>query len=128
MLLVFLSLGLILEALHGFKVDAYLAVANATRRLMWTLAHAHGTLLGLVHIAFAVTLPLSDSWPEARLRLASGGLIVAGLLLPAGFFFGGLVFHEGDPGLGILLVPAGGVVLVAAVFLVAGNLSRSASG
>jgi len=44
-LLVFLSLGIILEALHGFKVGAYLDVGNETRRLMWTLAHAHGTML-----------------------------------------------------------------------------------
>ncbi|HEY8174006.1 MAG TPA: hypothetical protein VIH21_13040, partial [Dehalococcoidia bacterium] len=48
-LFVFATLGLTLEALHGFKVRAYLDVSNDTRRLMWTLAHAHGTLLGLVH-------------------------------------------------------------------------------
>lgn len=119
MLLVFLSLGLTLEALHGLKVDAYLGVANATRRLMWTLAHAHGTLLGLVHIAFAATLRLGEPWPEATLERVSRGLILAGLLLPAGFFLGGVVFHEGDPGLGILLVPAGGLLLVATVFVIA---------
>ena len=47
--LVFLTLGTALEVMHGFKVDWYLNVANETRRLMWTLAHAHGVLLGLVH-------------------------------------------------------------------------------
>jgi len=47
-LLVFATLGLILESLHGFKVRAYLDVSNETRRLMWTLAHAHGTLLAVV--------------------------------------------------------------------------------
>ena len=55
-LFVFGALGLILETLHGFKVPAYLDVSNESRRLMWTLAHAHGTLLGLIHIAFALTL------------------------------------------------------------------------
>ena len=49
-LLVFLSMGILLEMLHGFKVGAYLDVPNTTRRMMWTLAHAHGTLLSLVHI------------------------------------------------------------------------------
>src|SRR5688572_24062207 len=52
-LLVFLTLGLMLEALHGFKVQAYLNVMNETRRLMWTLAHAHGAMLGLAHLGFA---------------------------------------------------------------------------
>ncbi len=56
LLLVFASAGLALELLHGFKVRAYLDVSNETRRLMWTLAHAHGTLLGLVHIVFGLSL------------------------------------------------------------------------
>ena len=54
-LLVFVVLGGALEAMHGFKVDWYLAVGNETKRLMWRLAHAHGTFLALVHVAFAVT-------------------------------------------------------------------------
>ena len=58
-LLVFLSLGLGLETLHGFKVGWYLDVANEARRLTWTLAHAHGTLLGLIHLGFAWSL---DTW------------------------------------------------------------------
>ena len=53
-LFIFLCLGLTLELFHGFKVSSYLDVSNATRRLMWTLAHAHGALLGLIHIATAV--------------------------------------------------------------------------
>ena len=47
-LLLFATLGLVLESLQGFKVRAYLDVSNETRRLMWTLAHAHGTLVGIV--------------------------------------------------------------------------------
>lgn len=126
-LLAFLSLGLVLEAMHGLKIDAYLSVANQTRRLMWTLAHTHGTLLGLVHIALGVTLRSSDSWPKGTLKTASKALIGAGILLPLGFFLGGVIFHEGDPGPGVLLVPVGGVLLVAAVFLVASGLNRSST-
>src|SRR5881409_631237 len=65
-LLVFLSLGLVLEALHGFKVGAYLNPSNDTRRLVWALAHAHGTLFGLLNIAFAFTVGRLADWPPAR--------------------------------------------------------------
>jgi hypothetical protein len=116
-LLIFLTGGLALEALHGFKVEAYLKVSNETRRLMWTLAHAHGTLLGLVNLAFASTLRAFSSWPEPNRRLASATLLAATVLMPAGFFLGGLFIYAGDPGLGILLVPVGGVLLFVAVLL-----------
>src|SRR3954471_23734346 len=84
-LLVFLTMGLALEALHGFKVGAYLNLTNETRRLMWTLAHAHGTLLALVHIAFAFTVRLAPDWPASTRTVASIALVGAGLLMPAGF-------------------------------------------
>src|SRR5438128_8366345 len=69
-LLIFLTAGLALEALHGFKVEAYLKVSNETRRLMWTLAHAHGTLLGLVNLGFAATASVLPAWPEKSKRFA----------------------------------------------------------
>ena len=122
-LFVFATLGLVLESLHGFKVRAYLDASSETRRLMWTLAHAHGTLLSLIHIAFALTL---RGVPELNLRrpeLISGALIGASVLLPGGFFLGGVVFYAGDPGLGVLLVPVGAVLLLTAVFLVARGTS-----
>ena len=55
-LLLFATLGIILETMHGFKIGWYLDVGNETRRLMWRLAHAHGGLLAIVNIAFALTL------------------------------------------------------------------------
>ena len=54
-LVIFLSLGAVLEALHGFKIGWYVDVGNETRRLMFTLAHAHGTLLALVNIIAGLT-------------------------------------------------------------------------
>ena len=54
-LLLFACLGLSLEAMHGFKVGWYLDVTHETRRLMFRLAHAHGTLLALGHVALAAT-------------------------------------------------------------------------
>ncbi len=66
-LLVFIGLGAVLEGLHTFKLGFYLDSSNAMRRLMWTLAHAHGTLFGLVHIAFALSLPqLSEMTGRSR--------------------------------------------------------------
>ena len=113
----FAALGLILESLQGFKVAAYLDVSNETRRTMWRLAHTHGTLLGAINILFALTLRSSPTAVVAP--WISMTLIAATLLLPLGFFLGGVVFYAGDPGLGVLLVPVGGVLLLVALFWIA---------
>lgn len=118
-LLVFLSLGAVLESMHGLKVGWYLNVSNETRRLMWTLAHAHGTLLSLVHLGFGFSVSQFTKWDPRRRNLASRSLMAAGLLLPAGFLTGGIFIYNGDPGLGILLVPVGAVLLFLAVWLTA---------
>lgn len=111
-LLVFVMLGGVLETLHGFKVDWYLAVGNETRRLLWRLAHAHGTLLALVHMGFVVTLShIAGREP----RLASACLLGASCALPGGFLLGGIGAVAGDPGLGITLVPLGLVLLLVAI-------------
>lgn len=114
-LFVFATLGLVLESLHGFKVGAYLNVSNETRRLMWTLGHAHGSMLALVHVAWAVTLRALPEVDMPNAGLISHALRASSVLLPGGFFLGGVVFYSGDPGLGILLVPAGAVCLLYAV-------------
>lgn len=129
-LFVFLLLGATLETLHGFKVGFYLDVSNDTRRLMWTLAHAHGALLGLVNVAAGLTLrALPDMPGSGRVPLISTTLIAATVLLPAGFFAGGVTFYSGDPGVGIALVPVGAACLAIAVFLMAravGTVSEAA--
>ena len=123
-LLVFLTLGLALETLHGFKVQAYLSVMNETRRLMWTLAHAHGALLGLVHLGFAFSVHCTSAWTTRTRTLASYSLLAAGVLMPGGFLLSGIWVYAGDPGLGILLVPVGGVLLFAAVLCTALSLKH----
>jgi hypothetical protein len=120
-LFVFATLGLSLELLHGFKVRAYLDVSNETRRLMWTLAHAHGTLLALVHVVFGLCVATFPDFGARSLRLISRSLMAASVLLPGGFFLGGIAFYSGDPGLGVLLVPVGAVALLTAVFYLAGG-------
>jgi len=121
-LLVFLSLGAALETLHGFKIGWYVDVGNETRRLMFTLAHAHGTLLALVNIAAGLTGRNVDRF---SLRPSvSFALIWAAILLPAGFFLGGIVIYDGDPGLGVWLVPIGALLLFYSVARVAIDLSK----
>lgn len=99
LLAVSLPLGLTLEALHALKVQVYLG--SAMRRELWTLAHAHGNLLGILCLVMA------------QLRIARGErLLAAGaVLMPLGFLLGGVLNREGDPSLAILLVPLGGVLL-----------------
>jgi hypothetical protein len=121
-LLVFLSVGGALETLHGFKIGWYLDVGNETRRLMFTLAHAHGTLLALINIAAGLTVRKVDRF-ELRPSV-SFALIWAAILLPAGFFLGGIVTYDGDPGLGVWLVPVGAILLFYSVARIALDLSK----
>lgn len=119
-LLVFVLLGGVLEALHGFKVDWYLAVGNETQRLLWRLSHAHGTFLSLVHLAFASSCARCARLP----RLGSGALLGALVALPAGFLLGAFGGGGGDPGIAIALVPVGMVLLVVALVDVLRCLGR----
>jgi hypothetical protein len=127
-MLVFATLGLFLESLHGFKVRFYLDVSNDTRRLMWTLAHAHGTLVGAINVLFGLTLRVSPSIVEARQQSLSKLLIGATILLPLGFFLGGVSFYAGDPGLGILLLPVGAMLLLAALYSIARAFAQPSTG
>lgn len=113
----FLALGFVLEGLHGFKIGWYLDVSNETRRLMFTLAHAHGALLALLNIVFALSLQTSPEAERPSLDLVSRTLLAGSLVLPGGFFLGGLYVHGGDPGIGALLAPLGGLLLLAAIAL-----------
>jgi len=122
-LLLFLTLGMVLEALHGFKVGWYLNVSNETRRLMWTLAHAHGTLFSLIHLGFAATLASGRATSGPWRGLVSALLSSATILLPGGFLLGGVYIHGGDPGIGILLVPIGAFCLLLAVLKTARGIA-----
>lgn len=117
-LFLYACLGLSLEALLAFKAPIYIDVENDTRRLMWRLAHAHGTLFSLLHLglAFTFTKVRERSFPQPA-GLLSGCLTAASLLIPAGFFLAGLRAHDGDPGSAIALVPAGAVALLVALGL-----------
>jgi hypothetical protein len=122
-LFTFLALGVVLETLHGFKIGWYLDVDREMRRLMLTLAHAHGTLLALVNIAAGLTLRTVKDFELTR--AASLSLLWGAVLLPVGFLLGGLVIHDGDPGLGVLLVPAGALLMLYGVWSAARSLASA---
>ena len=123
-LLGFAAAGLALETLHGFKAPFYLDAANDSRRMLWTLAHAHGVLLGGLNILYALAVRVVPELGAASRSLISRSLIGATILLPGGFFLGGVSFYAGDPGLGVLLVPIGGALLLAALALIARSADR----
>jgi hypothetical protein len=114
-LLLFTVLGVTLETAHGLKAQWYLAVENDTRRLLFTLAHAHGSVLAIVNLVFAATLAVVAPLRPRPRQLASVCLLSSNLLLPAGFFLGGVTTYGGDPGLGIALVPIGALLLIVAI-------------
>ena len=123
-LLVFVCLGITLEGMLAFRVGWYMDVGdNETHRLMLRLGHAHGTLLSVLNIVFAGSLARL-SLPAGARVLASRCLAAATLLVPGGFLLGGLVTHGADPGLGIILLPAGAVLLLFGIFQVARHTGK----
>ena len=88
---------------------------------MLRLGHAHGTFLGLINMAFAITID-RESLAALPWGRASQLVAVASILLPAGFILGGLFPYDGDPGLGILLTPIGAVCLIAGAVKTVANL------
>jgi len=123
-LFTFVCLGITLEGMLAFRVGWYMDVGdNETHRLMLRLGHAHGTLLSVLNIVFAGSLARL-SLPAGARVLASRCLAAATLLVPGGFLLGGLVTHGADPGLGIILLPAGAVLLMFGIFQVARHTGK----
>jgi hypothetical protein len=117
---IWIAFGILIEGFIGFRTPALLD--DSVRRELFRLAHAHGTLLSLVLITAAICARLE----LIRLgRIGALGLRSAALLLPMGFFLGGLWHFKDDPGLGIVLVPVGAVLLLATAFHLAWSALRS---
>ena len=97
LLAVSLPLGLTLEALHGFKVRAF--VQSEMRSELFRLAHAHGTLLGILCLVFVAlaerNVPEASRFSIARFIASSKCFFphsllphacqVSGCLAPYGF-------------------------------------------
>lgn len=122
-LAVFVAVGAALELLHAIKAPAYVDAGRETTRLLLRLGHAHGTLLSLLNVAYALTVRARAG---AATPLASASLLASLVLLPGGFLLGGIWARGGDPGLGVLLVPAGAVALFIGAIVVARRVTRRA--
>jgi hypothetical protein len=118
----FIVVGIGLETLLGLRVPWYVDVASEPRRLMFRLAHAHGTLLSLVNVAYGLSLA-ATSRRRPLGPWASRAMLAANALVPLGFFAGGVVIHDGDPSLAILLVPLGALALLGGVMGLASTFS-----
>ncbi len=113
-LFVWMTGGLLLESLQGWKSAAYLL--DPLRRELWLLAHFHGALLAVVNLVY-VRWAESPGLAGGARTLASRALLAGSVLLPLGFLLGGLQHFEGDPGWGIFLAPVGGAALLVTTFL-----------
>jgi hypothetical protein len=111
-LFVFIVLGAILETLHATKSPFFVDAGQETARLLTRLAHAHGTLISLVNVVFALVV---RARPAVATPASSSCLLASLVLIPLGFLVGGFFAHGGDPGLGIVLVPPGAICLAIAM-------------
>lgn len=112
----FLASGLWLEAMYGLRAEGW--IDNPLRREFLRLGHAHGGLLGILNIALAWALErlhTPAAW-AGKIRVAA---LLGAALVGIGFMLGGLLHGPTDPGLPILAVPAGAMLLLSALIATA---------
>lgn len=109
LLLLALAFGAVLETLEGFRWTPL--VNDAWKARLWSLAHFHGAALGLLNLIYVPWAEARGMGPAQRVR-ASRALLIGSVLFPLGFLLGGIAPSEGDPSLGIVLSPIGGVFVV----------------
>ena len=105
------------------SVETGLFIAAVTAGLLPLLAAVF--LPGRRLLVVPVALRAVPDWGGRARRIASWSLIGSSVLLPGGFFLGGLFFYGADPGLGGFLMPVGGFLLVLGVGLTAWGVRSS---
>ena len=115
-----LSFGLLIEGLIGFRTPGYLQ--DQMRRELFRLAHAHGTLFSMLLIiaAFSIKGGLIKP-PTAAIRSLQAGT----LLMPLGFLLGAVWHSETDPNVLIFLSPLGGLLILFSVISIAFSLRKN---
>lgn len=112
----FLALGVVIEALLGFRPPGWME--DELRREFLRLGHAHGAILGMLNVAIAWAVErLQTPTPWARrTRVAA---LLGALFVGFGFVGGGLWHGRTDPGPLVLLVPAGALLLLCSLVAIA---------
>lgn len=103
--------GLVLEAMHGWKIGAYLD-DELTRELL-VLAHAHGVGLSLVVLVWGEAgAPLFAERADGGASLA---LRIGAAVMPLAFALSSIDHPEGDPNVLVWLVPLGALLVIFAL-------------
>ncbi|MBL9102766.1 MAG: hypothetical protein JNL82_17600 [Myxococcales bacterium] len=108
----FLAMGLWLEAMIGLRAAGW--VDDPLRREFLRLGHAHGGILGLVNVGVAWALGQLHT-PQRWAGTIRRATLLGALLVGGGFVAGGLTHGPTDPGLPVLVVPAGALMLLGGV-------------
>lgn len=116
-LLVWATLGFVLEAAHGVKLDAYLG--DELARMLLRLGHAHGVGLSLAVLVYGVSAVPVLALQSGQPPLAGKLLRAAAVLMPVGFSLSAFGHPEGDPSVAIFAVPIGALALLAGLALIA---------
>ena len=121
-----ITAGVVLLTVVGIESGGAFLVKIVTRRVPATgfqtsffrAGHAHAgvlVILGLVCLLLTEATSLEGFWRW----LAATGVLVAAILLPAGFFLSAVGSGREAPNRAVVLLPAGGVVLAAGVVTLA---------
>ncbi|MGW6227491.1 hypothetical protein ACWFQT_10270 [Cellulosimicrobium cellulans] len=121
-----ITAGVVLLTVVGIESGGAFLVKVVTRRVPATgfqtsffrAGHAHAgvlVILGLVCLLLTEATSLEGFWRW----LAATGVLVAAILLPAGFFLSAVGSGREAPNRAVVLLPAGGVVLAAGVVTLA---------
>ncbi|MFE5293480.1 hypothetical protein ACFQ8T_15010 [Isoptericola sp. NPDC056618] len=117
-----ITAGVVLLTVVGIESGGWFLVKVVTGRAPATpfqtsffrAGHAHAgvlVILGLLCVVLAEATDLAGGWRW----LAATGVLVAAILLPAGFFLSAAGAGRTSPNRAVLLLPAGAAVLAAGV-------------
>lgn len=109
-----LTFGLLLEGLIGFRSPAYLQ--DEMRRDLFRLAHAHGAVLSLLLLIVSLFLQTKQISPPNSGILS---LRIGTVFMPIGFLLGGVWHTETDPNILVFLAPLGGILIIFGVVAIA---------
>ena len=124
-----ITAGIVLLTVVGIESGGAFLVKVVTGRVAATpfqtsffrAGHAHAgglVILGLLCVVLAEATDLAGGWRW----LAATGVLVAAILMPAGFFLAAVGAGRTSPTRAVLLLPAGAVVLAAGVVTLAVGL------